>query len=212
MSCDAIRLDRGNHAGPGDGCCLMEHVSVVAGERFGPLPRCTHPAVSALVTQINDRTSDDARDALAARADRLTRARSDDPALTWRLVAVCARAALAVPGGVSGDPGGRAARRTLARADRSVRRWRRPLSAATARRLPGWCVTAASLTAVDDLVAAFHLVLRAAGPPGSTRRDAVLADLLDDVLDEVVGGTPGESPENDHPIPVAAGIAPGGAA
>jgi hypothetical protein len=38
----------------------MEYVSVLAGERFGDRPRCTHPALALLARMVNDETLDPA--------------------------------------------------------------------------------------------------------------------------------------------------------
>jgi hypothetical protein len=179
MSPDAIRLDRGNHPDPGTGCCLMEYVSVLDGGRFGSLPRCTHPALAALAMQVNDRTSDRGRAALVTRAERLRRAGSDDPGLTWRLVEVCATAVL------TRAPGDPAARRRLARARRARRRWSVVLPDGLRARLPRGALVAVGLGALDELVGAFHAVLGAVGPAGSPDRDRALADLLDAALDTV---------------------------
>ena len=54
MPCDPVQLDPG-HDDPGAGRCLMEHVSMLAGEAFRAWPRCTHPAVATLATQVEDR-------------------------------------------------------------------------------------------------------------------------------------------------------------
>ena len=43
------------HLDPSSGGCLMEIVSVLAGERFSDAPRCTHPALGGLVARlVND--------------------------------------------------------------------------------------------------------------------------------------------------------------
>ncbi|MCD2192794.1 hypothetical protein LQ327_05255 [Actinomycetospora endophytica] len=192
MSRDAIRLDRGNHPDPDAGCCLMEYVSVLDGGRFGPLPRCTHPALAALVMQVNDRTSDAGRAALVSRAERLRRADSDDPGLGWRLVEVCATAVLAR------SPGDAAARRRLARSGRARGRMAWVLPGGLRTRLPRAALVAVGLGALDELVGAFHAVLAVAGPAGSPERDGVLSALLDDALD-VVTGTDGAPDTHHHP-------------
>jgi hypothetical protein len=178
--CDPVRLDPGNHENPGSGRCLMEHVSVLAGESFRAWPRCTHPAVAALATQVNDRCSPEGRSALLGRAEALARADSDDPALTWRLVALTAEATLV------NRPYDRTAARRLARARRSRRLWGTALPGPLVRRLPRWAVVGCGLAALDELVVAVHALIAVAGPPGSPERDIVLVALLDSVLDEVL--------------------------
>ncbi|PVZ09929.1 hypothetical protein [Actinomycetospora cinnamomea] len=184
---EPVRLDPGNHEDAGAGRCLMEHVSVLAGEPFRAWPRCTHPAVAALATQVNDRCSTDGRRALLRRAEALTLADSDDPALTWRLVAVAAGTVLAL------RPGDPVATRRLARARRARRVWGAAVPRGLARRLPRWAVVACGLAALDDLVAALWAVLAVAGPPCTPQRDVVLVALLDAVLDEVL--------DEDRPSP-----------
>ncbi|GAA4882108.1 hypothetical protein [Actinomycetospora straminea] len=207
MPADPVRLEPGNHVDPGTGRCLMEHVSVLAGEPFRAWPRCTHPAVAALAAQVNDRCSPAGRAALVRRAEALTRADSDDPALTWRLVGHTAEAALAL------RPGDPAARRRLARARRARRAWSTAVPRRLARRLPRWAVVGCGLAALDELVAAVHALLAVAGPPGSPERDIVLValldtvlddmldDVLDDLLDPVAGPVPDDVPTPALPVP-----------
>lgn len=190
---DPVLLDTGNHDDPGAGRCLMEHVSVLAGEPFRAWPRCTHPAVAALATQVNDRCSRAGRAALVRRAEALTRADSDDPALTWRLVALCAEAVLVL------RPGDPVATRRLARARRSRRVWGALVPRGPGRRLPRWAVVGCGLAALDELVAALHALLAVAGPPQSPERDIVLVALLDNVLDHVLDEVPAENPP--EPVP-----------
>jgi len=180
MPRDPVQLEPGNHDDPGAGRCLMEHVSLMAGEQFRAWPRCTHPAVAALATQVNDRCSEEGRTALLRRAEALALADSDDPALTWRLVAVSAETVLAL------RPGERVATRRLARARRYRRVWGAVLPLGLARRLPRWAVAGCSLAALDELVAALHHVVAVSGPPSSPERDIVLVALLDAALDEVL--------------------------
>ena len=61
-------LDAGAHRDAEAGSCLMEYVSVLAGERFTDRPSCTHPALAAIAWQVNDAVSSDARQQLATRA------------------------------------------------------------------------------------------------------------------------------------------------
>ncbi|MDD7937995.1 hypothetical protein PHK61_06135 [Actinomycetospora lutea] len=182
--CDPVQLDPGSHDDPGAGRCLMEHVSVLAGEPFRAWPRCTHPAVAALATQVNDRCSPQGRAALLGRAEALARAASDDPALTWRLVGLTAEATLVI------RPYERGATRRLARARRWRRLWGTALPRPLARRLPRWALVSCGLAALDELVAAVHGLVAVAGPPGSPERDIALVALLDSVLDHVLDDVP----------------------
>lgn len=45
----------GKHRRPEDGSCLMEYVSVLAGERFSDRPRCTPRVLARLARHANDR-------------------------------------------------------------------------------------------------------------------------------------------------------------
>jgi hypothetical protein len=57
-------LSRGKHRRPRNGACLMEYTSFLAGEKWSDHPSCTHPLLSELARQVNDFSSDDARQAL----------------------------------------------------------------------------------------------------------------------------------------------------
>ena len=54
-------LDRGSHS-PGTGkACVMEYVSMIAGEPWTDQPKCVHPALAAACRSINDVVEDEAR-------------------------------------------------------------------------------------------------------------------------------------------------------
>ncbi|WP_018334532.1 hypothetical protein [Actinomycetospora chiangmaiensis] len=163
------RLTRGAHPGAEAGTCLMEQVSLLAGERFSDRPRCTAPALAALAQQVNDRVSDAARDRLLPLVPTLADAASCDPRDAWSLVATCARVALAV------RPDDAPSRRLLTRATRAQRRWSRV-------RLDGAAGRIAGLRALPDLTAAFHRAAVLAGPAGSPERDDRLVGLLHDAV------------------------------
>jgi hypothetical protein len=65
-------LAAGTHLVPEDGVCLMEYVSVLAGERFTDHPRCTEPTLAFLARLVNDTISDGGRSVLAPLAAELT--------------------------------------------------------------------------------------------------------------------------------------------
>ncbi|MDL5156492.1 hypothetical protein [Actinomycetospora termitidis] len=163
------RLSRGAHSAAEEGTCLMEQVALAADESFSDRPRCTPTALSALAQQVNDRVSDAGRDRLLELVPALTTSASDDPVDAWELVAVCARAALAI------RPDDRLATRLLARAGRAQRRWSRlGLDGAPGR--------IAGLRALPHLTAAFHRMAVLAGPAGSAERDDRLIALLADAV------------------------------
>jgi hypothetical protein len=98
-------LARGAHE-PGSGkACVMEYVSVLAGERWSDSPRCTHPVLAEVARGVNDWLPDDRRHELVPLIGRLfgTAANNlrgrDRRVLAVRLAAWCARRALGV------DPG-----------------------------------------------------------------------------------------------------------
>lgn len=71
-------LSAGRHRHPRDGGCAMEWASLLAGERWSDHPACTHPLLAHLTRSVNDRTSDDARTALAYLVPTLVGLRGDD--------------------------------------------------------------------------------------------------------------------------------------
>lgn len=67
-------LTRGKHRKPRHGACLMEYVSVLAGEAFTDAPDCTDPTLAAVARAVNDYSSDASRQRLAILASDLTTA------------------------------------------------------------------------------------------------------------------------------------------
>jgi hypothetical protein len=67
-------LTRGKHRKPRHGACLMEYVSVLAGEAFTDAPRCTDPTLAAIARAVNDYSGDEQRQRLAILASDLTTA------------------------------------------------------------------------------------------------------------------------------------------
>ena len=84
----------GHHRDPRDGGCLMEWVSLLAGERWSDHPACTHPLLAHLARSVNDRVSDASRPALMHLLPMLTGARSDDRSWSLEIAAVTVRHAL----------------------------------------------------------------------------------------------------------------------
>lgn len=70
LACVPI-LSPGTHLHPDDGACLMEYVSVLAGETFSDDPPCTPVALAIVARLVNDAMSDSARQSLARRAPGL---------------------------------------------------------------------------------------------------------------------------------------------
>lgn len=64
ISHQTVRLQRGGHASPVNGMCVMELASVLAGERFSDHPRAVSPVIGHLLRTYNDAVGDDRRQAL----------------------------------------------------------------------------------------------------------------------------------------------------
>lgn len=87
-------LSRGGHRSPEHGACLMEYVSLLAGERFSDRPGCTDPLLAAIARQVNDRISDSERHRLGILAPALASVRRIDPRGVVDLAVLCTQAAL----------------------------------------------------------------------------------------------------------------------
>lgn len=92
----------GHHRDPRDGGCLMEWVSLLAGERWSDHPACTHPLLAHLARSVNDRVSDVSRHALLDLAPLLTGARTGDPSWLLEIAVVTVRHALRRAGALDG--------------------------------------------------------------------------------------------------------------
>jgi hypothetical protein len=64
ISHQTVRLERGGHASPANGMCVMELASVLAGERFSDHPRAVSPVIGYLLRTYNDAVDGDRRQAL----------------------------------------------------------------------------------------------------------------------------------------------------
>lgn len=89
-------LSRGKHRRPRDGACLMEFASYLAGERWSDRPTCTHPLLGELARQVNDFSSDDARQALLDLVPDMIGLTGSDPRIDVRIALLAAQAALPV--------------------------------------------------------------------------------------------------------------------
>lgn len=47
-------LGRGSHGSPAVGACVMEYISILAGEEFSDSPLCTHPRLGNIAISLND--------------------------------------------------------------------------------------------------------------------------------------------------------------
>lgn len=82
-------LRPGAHFSPDDGACLMELVSVLAGESFTDHPRCTDPTLATIARVVNDELSDTSRNTLAPTAANLVGRTGDPTRLAPLLVRTC---------------------------------------------------------------------------------------------------------------------------
>jgi hypothetical protein len=93
-----VRLRRGMHHSPEDGVCVMELVSMLAGEPFTDEPACACPVLAAVLRASNDRFDDAARQRLYRYASAAVDSRGDQTVLERR-VALCVDAVRARAGG-----------------------------------------------------------------------------------------------------------------
>ena len=82
-------LSRGRHTGPEEGACLMEYVSVLAGEPFTDHPACVEPLLIRLAWGVNDASPPPVRSSLVHLAPRLAGTRNDSLLTAPTLLAAC---------------------------------------------------------------------------------------------------------------------------
>jgi hypothetical protein len=87
-------LSRGKHRNPKRGACFMEMASFLAGERWSDHPSCTHPLLADVARNVNDRTTDAGRPALAPMIPAVIGLTTDDPRADARIALHCALVAL----------------------------------------------------------------------------------------------------------------------
>jgi hypothetical protein len=83
-----VRLSPGAHASPGEGVCVVEMASLIAGEEFGDRPRCVCPVIGAFLRGLNDRAPHAERQRLVPYASRIVGSRGDR-SLTRRRREMC---------------------------------------------------------------------------------------------------------------------------
>ena len=64
-------ISAGKHSSASEGACVMEYVSMLAGEPFSDTPSCTHPALARAAQTANDRLPDGERHLMVSRINRL---------------------------------------------------------------------------------------------------------------------------------------------
>lgn len=93
-------LSAGAHRPHSGSACVMEYVSILAGEEWSDSPACTHPVLAAMARRVNDRLPDSERWRLARLVPSLigtADTREDEMArrvLSMRLAVWCARQVL----------------------------------------------------------------------------------------------------------------------
>lgn len=141
-------LSAGAHASPDDGACLMEFVSLLAGERWSDSPRCTHPVLAAVARCVNDEMSTPRRQNLIPFAPDLVGLHGHDQRLGAAVALVCIDRALGLtPDSRSLRRHQRLARRLLRKGDSHSPR----LTALAYDRLPAMHAIAGSMRAMRSL-------------------------------------------------------------
>lgn len=64
-------LSVGSHTNPSEGACVMEYVSMLAGEPFTDMPTCTHYVLAKAAQRVNDSLRDEDRHFLVPLIGRL---------------------------------------------------------------------------------------------------------------------------------------------
>ena len=171
-------LAAGVHLAPEDGVCLMEYVSVLAGEPFSDSPRCTDGALAGLARLVNDEVSDEGRRLLAQLAADLTILGRADAVASARLVLTVTAQARVAAG---------PSRKLLRTERRAGLRFQRVARAgARGRRLRASTAVHVRGVGRHRLIAAFEAVARAPWRD-DVQRDAALLDLLQMAMSSVRG-------------------------
>ena len=172
-------LEAGAHRDARSGSCVMEYVSVLAGERFTDRPRCTHPAVAALAWQVNDAVSHEVRQQLGLRAVDLVGAGRDgaDAPVRPLVLAAIARAGLRLDSGNRFFT--RLSQRIVVARERADAR--RAAGKDAGDGAGGRVATLLHVGPVNHACAHLLVAARAAGLDAAAR-DAMMVGLLDDCL------------------------------
>jgi hypothetical protein len=189
-------LEAGAHRDARSGSCVMEYVSVLAGERFTDRPRCTHPAVAALAWQVNDAVTHEARQQLGVRAvDLVGAGRDHDGPVRPVVLAAVARAGLRL------DPTNRFFTRLARRVEeaRAKASQRHAQGHDVGDGSGGRIATLLHVGPVNHACAHLLVAARTAGLDTATR-DEVLVELLDDCLASVRA----EDPVSSASVPARA--------
>jgi hypothetical protein len=85
-----VKLAPGRHAHPGQGVCVMELASMLAGEPFSDRPRAVCPVIATVLRTYNDLVDDERRQQLYAFASASVGTRGT-PAVTALRARICAQ-------------------------------------------------------------------------------------------------------------------------
>lgn len=164
-----LELRRYTHLAPADGMCLMEYVSVLAGDRFTDEPRCTGTLLAALARAVNDTMSDEGRSRLIGLAPSLAQAGgSDPPEVVDRIEYLCWEAVCGVA-----SPGTAIHRRAQRSRERVAR-----------RRFGGWKLIAAQRIRLHGPARrAMESAVRSLAELPPQAADRALYELLSDCIE-----------------------------
>jgi len=81
-----IKLSKGKHSNPGDGACVMELASMLAGEPFTDHPASVCPVIGSFLRSYNDAIDDSRRQALYEYASKVVGSRGSHWARSDRLL------------------------------------------------------------------------------------------------------------------------------
>jgi hypothetical protein len=77
VNLETLHLDHGSHSSPEDGHCLLEVVSMLAGQPFNDHPPCVSPVLRSYGIALNDRWDDTQRQRLLPYAPRMLNTAGD---------------------------------------------------------------------------------------------------------------------------------------
>jgi hypothetical protein len=179
-------LGVGSHRDPEHGACVMEYVSVLAGERWSDAPACTDRTLGQLARRVNDDVGWDARTALAAVAPRLVGA-GGPHAATDVVIAAVARV------GLESAP----EKSALIRIQRRVRARIAAAPGPGSRARPRSGRLGRALTGTGLATTYLHLGRAVSGRPPAERdaaRVRALAQAVEDVRRHLEASTAGSAP------------------
>ena len=172
-------LSGGKHDPREGKACVMEYVSLLAGEKWSDSPSCTHPVLAAMARNVNDRLPDDERHLLVPLIGRLfgtaeTGTDHERQVLSVRLAVWCARQVLEH----SGD--------------------HRAVALAAIEAAEGWCEGRVTAAAADAAAANAYDANAYAAASAASADAASAAYAAADAADDLVGLLSGLIDEYDR--------------